>query len=210
LQADSPAVGTGNTSATSKKALEIAKAHKTAHHQTDIDKELGELKRQNPVCGDHKMSCWTGHSSGIHVQLTEMRFRAWATEIVRINFRLCVNLAISDTYIFKMKQREWPGLECTVTYEHPPQNHMFDIPPLGRSCSSGTSLNSTPTPELPNGVAPIIINMPDFMGGYTKRHSPLPSSDLVDYFNKPWPSLVELLTHALISTIKTSPPMSHV
>jgi hypothetical protein len=115
LQADSPVVGTGNTSATSKKALEIAKAHKTAHHQTDINEELRELKRQNAVCGDHKMSCWMGHSSGIHVQLMEMRFCAWATEIVCINFWLCINFAISDTHIFKVKQCEWRDLEHTVT-----------------------------------------------------------------------------------------------
>jgi hypothetical protein len=70
---------------------------------------------------------------------------------------------------------------------------MFDIPPLGQSHSSGTSSNSTPTLVLPNGVAPVIINMPDFMGGYIKKRSPLPSSDPVDYFNEPWPSLRELL-----------------
>jgi hypothetical protein len=109
---------------------------------------------------------------------------------------LCVNLAISDTYIFKVKQRERPDLERTVTYKRPPQNRMFDIPPSGRSRSSGTSSNSTPTPVLPNGVAPVIINMPDFMGGYSKKRSPLPSSDPVDYFDEPWPSLMELLTRA--------------
>jgi hypothetical protein len=101
------------------------------------------------------MSCWTGHSSGIHVQLMEMRFHAWATKIVRINFWLRINFAISDTCIFKVKQRERPDLERTVTYKHLPQNHMFDIPPSGWSRSSGTSSNSTPTPVLPNGVAPV-------------------------------------------------------
>lgn len=66
----------------SKKAAEIAKARLEATHQTGIDAIVQELKLQYPMCLQHRMHCWTGHSSKHHVQLTEMRFRAWGTEIV--------------------------------------------------------------------------------------------------------------------------------
>ena len=54
-----------------------------------------ELKTQYPVCGQHRMHCWTGHPSEVHVQLTEMRFRAWATDLASA-FLLSITDDLSD------------------------------------------------------------------------------------------------------------------
>ncbi|KAL6305633.1 hypothetical protein BKA93DRAFT_748894 [Sparassis latifolia] len=81
------------------KAATVAHAYATVEHQSQIDEVVEELKRQNPKCR---------HPSGEHVQLMEMRFAAWATDIV--------------------KQLSLPEMERTVTYTHPLNNRMFDAP----------------------------------------------------------------------------------
>jgi hypothetical protein len=67
----------------SQKELEIAKAKATAAAQSETDEVVAELKIMHSVCSEHRTHCWTGHPSGEHVALTEMRFRSWAIDYVR-------------------------------------------------------------------------------------------------------------------------------
>ncbi|KAH9972664.1 hypothetical protein BJV74DRAFT_953891 [Russula compacta] len=98
--------------------------------------------------------------------------------------------ALSGLATDLVKQRELPEDNQTVTYNSPPNNHMFDVPPAAHH---GKTTAATPSSATP----PIIINMPEgLVPSQPHRRSPPPSSDPFDYLNEPWPTLQELLTHA--------------
>ncbi|KAL6302665.1 hypothetical protein BKA93DRAFT_827183 [Sparassis latifolia] len=156
------------------KAAAVAHAYATVEHQSQIDEVVEELKRQNPKCSEHAMSCWLGHPSGEHVQLTEMRFAAWATDIV--------------------KQLSLPEMERTVTYTHPPNNRMFDVP-LSFRHQHAPSVSKAPSTSMP--VPPIIINMPEMSGSHKHLIVSPSSSDPVNPADAPWPSLTDFLLHAV-------------
>ncbi|KAJ7580848.1 hypothetical protein C8J56DRAFT_896203 [Mycena floridula] len=139
-------IGKAGSKSKSARALQqaelIEKARGDAKEQTLIDDWIVELKQTHPRCPEHKSHCWTGHPSGVHVVMTDLRFRNWSTAYVK-------------------ERTEFPDKEPTITLTKPPANRMFDPDQVGTRTVKPKVPDAVPPPNI---VPNIVINMPNIPG----------------------------------------------